>query len=262
MSGAELRIRGTTYPPARALLVCASPRVGSTLVCDEFARSGVLGYPKEYFFPASEQACAAAWGLGDPEFEPVRYRRAVLRDGTSPNRLFAAKIMWSHLPHLTHRLGHGPGRAATAIRAGFPRPVALVLSRRNRVAASVSEHRAELTGLWSINARAPSRTPAVEDFDLRRIAELHDRQHEADEGWPLLLAEAGVPYRHHVYEDWQPDPFSVAADAAAMLEMALVRPTGPASALRPQRDETNQVVASQFWAATGGCPTCPGPSET
>lgn len=262
MSGAELRIRGTTYPPARALLVCASPRVGSTLVCDELARTGVLGYPKEYFFPASEQACAEAWGLSDPELDPVGYRRAVLRDGTSPNQLFAAKIMWSQLPHLTHRLGHCPDRAPTAIREGFPLPSALVLSRRDRVAAAVSEHRAELTGLWSATAGGPSRNPAVQDFDIRRVAELHDLQHRADEGWPLLLSEAGVPYRQHYYEDWQPDPFPVAADAAALLGMELPRPTGPPSALVPQRDQTNRAVASWFWATTEGCPTCPRPVAT
>ncbi len=260
MSGAELRIRGTTYPPDRALLVCASPRVGSTLVCDELARTGVLGYPKEYFFPASEQACATAWGLRDPELEPAAYRRAVLRDGTSPNRLFAAKIMWSQLPHMTRRLGHSPGQTSTAIREGFPLPSALVLSRRDRVAAAVSEHRAELTGLWSRAAGSPSRSPAVEDFDLHRVAELHDLQHRADQGWPTLLSQAGVTYRHHYYEDWQPDPFSVATDAGTMFGMELARPVGPVSSLRPQRDETNTLVAARFRETGRGCPTCSCPS--
>jgi LPS sulfotransferase NodH len=43
----------------RAFLVCATPRSGSTLVCQALRKSGVAGVPDEYFEALLHAALAA-----------------------------------------------------------------------------------------------------------------------------------------------------------------------------------------------------------
>jgi LPS sulfotransferase NodH len=107
----------------RAYLVCATPRSGSTLLCELLKGTGVAGRPAEYFetlrstgFP--RQPRQYFQGVPEvqtllPEVDPGTPERqfawdAVLRAGTTPNGVFGAKVMWSHLEDLWPRLG---GRA-------------------------------------------------------------------------------------------------------------------------------------------------------
>src|SRR3954471_2058841 len=101
--------------PEQSYLVCATPRSGSTLLCELLAATGVAGRPQEYF----EDLCATGMprqpreyfdGLDAPEVLGLlapslpgtpRPQGAfagrlaeVLDAGTTPNGVFAAKLMW------------------------------------------------------------------------------------------------------------------------------------------------------------------------
>lgn len=249
---AERRPAGTTYPPARSLLLCAAPRTGSTLVCDLLTGTGLLGHPKEPFAPVAVAPCREAWGVADPEVDASAYLRAALRNGTSRNGVFSAKVMWDDLAGLQRWLGHIPPEDALAT---FPDPRLLVIGRRDKVAAAVSWARARATGSWSRSAADPNPSPGV--INLAAISAAHDDHHRAEDGWAALVARTSLPHRRIDYEDVLADRRSVVVLAAALAEVEVTGPVPPTD-LAVQRDGWSTEATTRWIAATGGCERCAG----
>ena len=108
--------------PDTSYLICATPRSGSTLLCEALNNTGLAGHPKEYFealkmtglprqpkeyFEEIENGTILdALGsysrlkeeYGEPTFWDgagyARYLARVLEEGTTPNGVFGAKMMW------------------------------------------------------------------------------------------------------------------------------------------------------------------------
>lgn len=255
MTGVERRIRGTTYPPHTAVLLCASPRVGSTLLCDLLTTTGVLGHPKEVFFPASEQACAAAWGTPDPEVDYGAYLRAAVTDGTSTNGVFTTKVMWRDARRLRDKLVD-PTAAPVVdeLCASVRRTVAVHLRRADALAAAISELRAEATGEWSTTG-GPAPAPAIDTVDWDRLEHLHRAQHRAERAWGAVLRLAGVPVVDLVYEEWSREPATAVAAVAGAVGVETGDVDG-GSPLRIQRDGWNAAVRDARHRRIGPCPRC------
>ena len=110
--------------PERAFLVCATPRSGSTLVCQALRKTGVAGVPDEYFEALLHSGRPRRpeeyfMGVGDtsivdhlgergvgeepPLRSPLwsrtaydRYLEWAMETGTTPNGVFSAKLMWGY----------------------------------------------------------------------------------------------------------------------------------------------------------------------
>src|SRR6266576_2724987 len=110
--------------PTRCYLVCATPRSGSTLLCEGLEATGVAGRPREYFEELKETGVPRRpreyfWGLRSPDVlrlvpqdsqldrrseqrpswdrdDYARHLAASLEQGTTPNGVFGAKLMWSY----------------------------------------------------------------------------------------------------------------------------------------------------------------------
>lgn len=243
----ERRIHGR-HRPTRSIVVGATWRTGSTLLCDLLADTARLGYPKEPFGPTAVGPCAEAWGV-DPD-DPDAYLRAVLRDGTTPNGVFAVKLMWTHLDRLAATT---TGSLVDALRS-FPDPSVVLLERDDKVAAAVSQHRAELTGEWSsIRRSGATWQPAA---DPERISELHDVQHDHTRRWRDLADAAGLPVLHLSYEDLVADPLDAVARVAGLV--GVHPPERVRTGLRRQADWWNASVRAAWSATTGGCSECEG----
>lgn len=253
MSGAERRVAGATWPPTRTVVLCATQRTGSTLACDVLTATDRLGYPKEPFAAAAIGPCARAWGVPTPDEDAPAYLRAALTNGTSPNGICAVKVMWEDIPTLAASLG----RPIEDALAGLTDPVALLVTRRDRLAAAISQHRAEQTGEWS-TAVADGR-PAPGPPDLERVSELHRAQHDHADRWRDLVERSGVPWAEVVYEDVAGEPWRIAEVTAALVGVHLGDEVAAETSLRVQRDAWNDEVRAVWIAATGGCPRCPAP---
>jgi LPS sulfotransferase NodH len=163
--------------PLRSYLVCATPRSGSTLLCQGLASTGVAGRPDEYF----EQLAAtglprrpreyfagrrdpevlrllppdAAAGEPDPGWSPDDYDRhlaAALRAGTTANGVFGAKLMWGYLADflaLMRGIARFAGKDEEALLdVAFPRLRYVFVSRNDKVRQAVSLWRALQTLRW------------------------------------------------------------------------------------------------------------------
>ena len=193
------------------LIVCATQRSGSTLLCELLKATGVAGIPNEYFQHFKDSGLADQprqylAGVSDPavldllppldpgvpeagfDFDAVR------RAGTTPNGVFAAKIMWSHTPDLWRRLGD---RSLEDV-FGPLRYVQVV--RRDKVAQAVSLWTAIQTQAW----RSGEAWAAEPVYSFAAIKHLVAWLSEGERGWTewLRRREPDVV----VYEDFARDP--------------------------------------------------------
>ena len=208
-----------------AYLVCATPRSGSTLLCEALKATGVAGRPEEYFEavvatgrpPRPEEYLdglddAEALGLlgGSAAPEPPPYSslngiatygehvERVRRWGTTPNGVFGAKLMWDHVGRLT---GDRPPLDALEDLFGGPRYV--WVRRGDVVRQAVSLWRAMQTQSWrddSVDGVPGGPAPRYSFAALRHlVARLADH----DARWRELLA--AVPVLEITYEELTAD---------------------------------------------------------
>jgi LPS sulfotransferase NodH len=76
-------------------IVCATPRSGSSLLCEALRGTCFAGRAEEYFNRKSEAIWRSRWGLSSS----VEYFRWLTERGTSPNGVFGAKIMWEQMAY-------------------------------------------------------------------------------------------------------------------------------------------------------------------
>jgi trehalose 2-sulfotransferase len=188
----------------RAYLVCATPRSGSTLLCELLKETGVAGRPAEYFenlrstsyprqprqyFEGRPEIQALL-----PEVDPGTPERAfdwdaVLRAGTTPNGVFGAKVMWSHLDDLWPRLG---GRRLEDLLPGLRY---VRVSRRDRVAQAVSLWIAIQTQRWRDEGDdAETHEPVYSFAAIRHLVEQLSAHERAWDDWLAGRDAIEVPY--------------------------------------------------------------------
>lgn len=198
-----------------ALILCASPRSGTTLFCDLLKATGVAGRPASYY--RAEDISEWAERLGVPPGAGVAFERAYLdavrQRGTGDTGIFGLRLMWPSLPFLSARLDLVfPGLADDAARfeTAFGPPLYMHLSRRNKVAQAVSRLKAHQTGLWHMAADGSERErtapPQVPVYDGDRLAGYVAEAEEADAGWNIWFERYAISPLRLTYEDVTADP--------------------------------------------------------
>ena len=172
-------------PPLRSYLVCATPRSGSTLLCHLLAQTGLAGRPEEYFealrhsgLPrrpaeyfdperhaniierlAFREMPDGAQPRPNPLWRPESYDRYLdwaLEEGTTPNGVFGAKLMWGYLGDFADLLRGIEGNAGLPIpellERSFPDLRYVQITRRDKVRQAVSLWKAVQTQAWRAGA--------------------------------------------------------------------------------------------------------------
>jgi LPS sulfotransferase NodH len=237
-------------PATRSVLICTTPRSGSTLLCRYLAATGRVGAPQEYFLEAALPGLYAKRGVADFP----RYFERLLRDEVTPNGVFAAKLMGApdvfagYLARLRELPGlSDPERPAHELLASaFPAVRYVWLTRRDRLRQAISLQRAQASGLWqSTQAKqgAPAPPPALD------LAAVDDRLGDLaawDAGWEEFFAAAGVRPVTLVYEDLVRDPAASVRELLAALEIELPSDwkPGPPERSRLADDTTESWLAA------------------
>src|SRR6478752_853150 len=90
-------------------IICATPRSGSTMLCDLLADTGLAGKPASYYRRQSiprwidRLGLASPSGPGDIVFERS-YLTAVMTAGSGDTGIFGLRLMWESMPELLARL--------------------------------------------------------------------------------------------------------------------------------------------------------------
>jgi LPS sulfotransferase NodH len=203
-----------------AFVICATPRSGSTLLCDLLSGTGIAGRPDSFYRRESIAHFCRQWRLAPgsgPEFER-RYLDAVVREGTGDTGMFGMRVMWPSLPELVNRLTALFPERTTArerIAAAFGPPLYIHLRRHDRIAQAVSRSKAEQSGLWHRAADGSVREqvgPAVAArYDADAIARFIAESEEHEAAWHDWFAAERIAPVEMVYEELAADPPAVLA---------------------------------------------------
>jgi len=268
--------------PERCYLVCATQRSGSTLLCETLDATGVAGRPREYFEELKETGVPRRpreyfWGLRSPEVirllpqesqldreaetRPTWSRddysehfNAALRTGTTPNGVFAAKLMWSYFPDFLELMrgiprfaGMGDG---SLLNTAFPNLRYVFISRSDKVRQAVSLWRALQTWVWRNATGAPASEPpperrAVYSFDA--IDHLLDQLRRHEDAWRGFFFRIGQRPLPLVYEEVAGDPDAAAARVLDALGVtAERRPERPQRTISRQSDELSESWVQSY----------------
>jgi trehalose 2-sulfotransferase len=254
--------------PHRSYLVCATPRSGSTLLCRALAATGVAGRPEEYF----EQLVATGLPRQPREYfddgcdpsvlallapsehgRPASTRRAArrlqnaLREGTTPNGVFGAKVMWGYFGDLLAglRADGEMGSDAALVAAAFGDVAYVQVLRRDKVAQAVSLWRALQTQAWHDEGDGPGSREAV--YHQGAIAHLVDQLTAHEEAWSAWFEAQAIEPIRLVYEDFADDVMPGVCELLDRLGIDCPHARDvPAPPLRRQADERSREWARRF----------------
>jgi len=193
-------------------IMAATPRSGSTLLCDLLSGTGIAGRPHSYYRCQDIPDYARKWRLSSPDvignegFERS-YLEAVRREGTAHTGILGLRLMWPTVAELSARLSSVyPDRLDDAARfeLAFGKPLYIHLSRQDKVAQAVSLLKAEQSGLWHRAADGTERErttpPAPLAYDADRIAGLVKELETDDAAWTRWFARRGITPLQLTYE--------------------------------------------------------------
>jgi trehalose 2-sulfotransferase len=249
----------------RSYLICATPRSGSTLLCDLLTATGAAGRPQSYFRKQDLADWSRRFGVA-PEPDPgdfgIAYLDAVLEQGTAGVGVFGCRLMWETLEEIQVRFGVlFPGLAGDAARIerAFGPTLYVRLSRADKVAQAVSLVKAEQSGLWHRNSDGTPREgpdrPQPTFYDAASIAELVDALQRQDAAWDAWFADNGIAAVRIGYDALVADPREAAAAvlSALGLERALAAKVRPRTA--KLADDESLTWARRFRAEQASNPS-------
>jgi LPS sulfotransferase NodH len=233
-----------------ALIICATPRSGTTLLCDLLAETGITGVPNSFYRVESVADFAGRLGVAEgPNFER-RYLDAILREGRGDTDMFSMRVMWPSVATMRDALGVVFPREISdrgRIAAAFGTPLYLYVERKDKVAQAISRIKAEQSGLWHRAADGSVREQGGEyrapEYDAMRLrASISETTaHEAE--WRGWFAREGIVPMEMSYEELSADPQA----AMARLLGALGRDPEIANRIAPRTAKLADAQSTE-WA--------------
>jgi trehalose 2-sulfotransferase len=257
--------------PDHAYVVCSTQRSGSTYVCQLLASTGIAGVPEEYFEaradtgmpppPSYFLAGLPRTGVGvrddprpvyAPEYADLRlvdgwraHLERAFRLGTTPNGVFATKLMFSQLTDVEQHAVAVPElsglKGSELLDRMLGTPSYVWIRRVDKVRQAISLWRALQTGTWRVEHAAEEATSKPQ-YSFDGIEHLRRRLIADEEGWAGFFAASNLePLELHYESDVEADP--VAAVAAVLAHIGLELPAGwaPDTAMVKQADQLNDA---------------------
>lgn len=219
---------------SKGYVICATPRTGSTLLCDLLASTKVAGDPDSFFMNDPDPVWAERWRLprregfsSEADFGAA-FTRAVATAGRGGTEVFGMRLMRENLDDATALIGKAfPGLASDKARlqAAFGSILYIHLAREDKLAQAVSMIKAEQTGLWhaapdgtEIERLAPPKEP---EYDFHRITRKVAQLERFDDAWVAWFDRQGIEPLRVGYERLSANP---AETLTGILEALRVRP--------------------------------------
>lgn len=249
------RIASVTVTAAdvESYLICATPRSGSTLLCGLLESSGVAGRPASYFNRKTLDRYAGAWGVSRARDGRIDHAfvQAAMTAGSTPNGVFAARVMGETWPELIGDLAAAAPDAirtdAELLEAEFGRLRYVHLRRDDVVAQAVSWVKSLQTHYWHPGEeREPGGQPPRYDREL--IGRLVTAVEEYEAAWRHWFAAHGIQPYEVTYEQLATDPLGTAG--RVLEQLGLTVPDGRQLQIRDQRqaDQINREWISRYHA--------------
>jgi len=265
----------------RAFLVCATPRSGSTLVCQALWQTGVAGRPEEYFEALRHSGRPRRpeeyfLGLDDPSIldqlgarsrdeDPLprswlwsrsaydRYLEWAIDTGTTPNGVFSAKLMWGYFDDFVALLRSVPRYRdlplADILPAAFGDDLTYVrVVRANKIRQAVSLWKAIQTANWRQDdgATLGREDCAAPCFNYRAIAHLLQQIVVEEASWDAYFEHCRVRPALVLYENFAADPHTSTLDILERLGLEAPSDVRVDARMKRQSDGINDEWVQRF----------------
>jgi LPS sulfotransferase NodH len=190
--------------PHTSYLVCGTPRSGSSLLCEALTNTGIAGRPEEYFQPANEIIWKERWGISTY----VEYLAHTIKQCTTPNGVFGAKMMWGYFDHFLQHLYQMPDYKKrrmpvhTMLQAIFPNLHYIWIRRRHILRQAVSQAKAIQTNRWVDRGESSGMAACKPEFSFMQIDFLVQEIKAHNAAWRRFFAEHHIQPLVIVYEDF------------------------------------------------------------
>lgn len=249
----------------QAYLVCATPRSGSTLLCEMLGETGHAGRPLEHFevlrhsslprqpreyFEGVKSARLlgrlAPTEPGIPSTEsPGEWWERILAEGRSHNGVWAGKLMWGHTEDFLARARELPGLAGadlrTALWALLDEPRFVFVTRADKVEQAVSLWRAVQTQSWRSGEAARDHSPVYEFEGIDHLLRLLESE---ERSWAEWFSDARVQPIGVTYEELDASPGETVARVLEALGLPAYGVDVPR--LSRQRDELSSLWIERY----------------
>ena len=121
----------------------------------------------------------------------------------SPNGVFGAKIMWSHLAPFLMKLRKGSESDMELLAATFPNLRFLWIRRDDKLRQAISMWKAKQSKVYnSLQTEEKTKAEANPEYDFNEIGKIKRRFEDEDSSWEKFFASNGIqPVEIH-YEDF------------------------------------------------------------
>jgi LPS sulfotransferase NodH len=256
--------------PMLSYLVCATPRSGSTLLCHALDETNVAGHPQEYFEALSRSGLPRrpheyfdpgrhaniverlafrempdGMAKPNPLWHPDTYDRYLawaLGEGTTPNGVFGAKLMWGYLGDFAELLrgieGMGARPLPELLAHAFPGLRYVQVTRENKIRQAVSLWKAVQTQAWKADDEVRHAVEPV--FSFRAINYLVRQLSAHDASWDAYFLGLGYEPLKITYEELAESTDVVVDRVLGYLGIPAAGVSAPAPRLSVQADELSE----------------------
>lgn len=262
--------------PTASLLICTTPRSGSTYFANTLRGAGCFGMPEEWLHPYNYEPLLKRNGFS--ENAPARTLISCLWDwATNDSGIFAIKTMWDRFEVFLKRVredsensnmfrGPIPDRLDwVSVKEFFPSPRIIFLTRRDRLGQAISYIRAHQTGVWhKIEGAEDEGTAKIADdefpaqrqrnyFDPVYINRIMNNFRWQEESWRKLFWLESIEPLEVEYEFFLKNKEQVVRQVAELMGV----PSESVSEIKeppnkPVRDSINKLWRSLYQEVTDG----------
>ena len=247
----------------QALIICTSPRSGSTFLCRLLQATGKAGLPDSHFHEPSVAAWLEDHGLS-ATLIPTEYAQLVAAfdaaraSGTGDTGLFGLRLQRHSVDFFLQKLAElHPGLPTDTARleTAFGKILYIHLTRPDKIDQAVSRLKAEQSGLWHRAPDGPEierlSPPPEQVYDAGAIARHVAEMSADDTAWAAWFAREGVVPHRISYDDLSRAPLVVLAGVLEALGLERSLADGIALPTAKLADAVSRTWAARFRAETG-----------
>lgn len=200
----------------QSYIVAATPRTGSSLLCEGLEATGIAGCPAEVFAPDFRGRWYKYWLLSQSaSFSD--YLDAAFRHGTTNNGMYGLKIQWMHIAVLARKLSF-VGNSDDVLESLFPDAAFVNIVRRDRRAQALSWFRAITTNEWW-RFKGDQKTPIEPIFDGDTVRTLEAEIMQQQSAWEQYFLKRRIEPLVIEYEELSRDYQGQVARVLAFLHL-------------------------------------------
>lgn len=190
-----------TEQTAISYMICATPRSGSTLLCEALRNTGLAGNPDEYFGPMHVKRWTKKWQT----YSEKEYLARVITHGKGNNGVWGTKVMrlyWGNIITLLQKtIGSFGMTEAEILNRCFPNLHFIWITRRDKVRQAISWLKFIQGSAWYWEDKKPQELEELE-FRPKVIRDFIIQTAIHETAWQEFFRELKVQPYIVVYEDF------------------------------------------------------------